>query len=64
MKSPACPKCESKNTCPFFYGYPVDVEKWKRDLDSGKIALGGDVLMPDDPKWFCNECKNEWGKRE
>jgi len=63
MKSPKCPKCNSSNTCPIFWGLPADVDAWSKAIDAGEIALGGDVLSADDKKWHCNKCKNEWGHR-
>ena len=28
MRKPICPKCNSENTCPIFYGYPADIEAY------------------------------------
>ncbi len=53
-----CPKCNSDKVVPILYGYPSGdmVEK----LSRGEIEIGGCIVMPDNPKWHCNNCENEW----
>lgn len=59
-KTLVCPKCGSKNTADITYGlvdYDKDLEK---DLDDGRIVLGGCIVSDDDPEYYCNDCQNKW----
>jgi len=62
--NPNCSKCHSSNTAKIFWGYPSDVDEWKKAIDKGEIGFGGDVLSDNDPKWHCNSCLHRWGKRD
>lgn len=52
-----CPNCSSANTCRIMYGMPEYTDKLERDLEAGKIHLGGCVITNVDPNRHCNECK-------
>lgn len=55
---PKCPKCGDENIAEILYGLPAFDESLERDLESGKVVLGG---CEDDAKcWHCNSCKNEF----
>ena len=62
MKIPACPKCQSANTCEISYGYPADEEEYMKLVAEKKICPGGCCIEDDSPAWYCNNCKNRWGK--
>ena len=36
-----CHDCKSTNVAKILYGYPADMDKWKKDMDSGKFVAGG-----------------------
>jgi len=55
-----CPKCDSESIAEILYGMPAFDEQMKRDIDSGKIVLGGCCVCDDDAKWHCNKCEYEW----
>jgi len=63
-KNPPCPSCRSKNTCPIFWGYPVDMELYLDAVAKKKIVSGGCTLSNNDPKWECIDCSRRWGKRD
>ena len=59
MKNPSCPKCSTaKDVVPIEYGYPGE-DLWEHE-QSGKVRLGGCMVMDGDPEWFCNACRYEW----
>lgn len=62
MNSTQCPKCNSKNTCPIFWGYPS--EKQLKEAKQQKMFLGGYIISDNDPAMYCNDCQNKWGRRE
>jgi len=53
-----CPKCNSDKVIPIVYGLPgADLgEKERR----GEIKLGGCLISPKNPKWYCKDCGNKW----
>jgi hypothetical protein len=64
MIKPECSLCKSKNVAWIFYGYPIDVDQYIKDIDAGKIVPAGCIVTDDDPEWECNDCGNQWGHRE
>ena len=63
-KNPTCPKCGSVRVAEIFYGLPYFSAALERDIEVGKIVLGGCGIKRDSPSWHCNDCRNEWGKPE
>ena len=61
LEKTVCPKCGSKNVAKILYGYPAFNEKLKKQLDNGEIVLGGCVIFDEDPKYHCNDCKEDFG---
>jgi len=41
------------------YGLPAPNPDLWRDVDAGKIVLGGCCVTDDDPAWRCVACKTE-----
>ena len=62
-KKPQCPKCNSKNIAKIIYGYCIGNGEFLKDIESGKIALGGCTIGVDDPIWCCNDCHTDFGSR-
>ena len=62
LKNPTCPRCNSSNTCPIFYGYPADIEEYLQDVAQKKIRPGGCVIDNYSPKYFCNDCEFTFGR--
>ena len=50
VNKPKCEKCGAP-LIPIVYGYPSAA--MFRDAARGKIALGGCVIMGNDPRWKC-----------
>ena len=57
-----CPECGSNNVAKILYGYIAFDSELEKDLEAGKIALGGCCVSGIDPKWECNKCGHRWGK--
>ena len=53
-------KSESDNIARYQYCMPVMDPEMERDLDNGKVVLGGCCVTDDDPEWQCNECEYDW----
>lgn len=58
---PKCPKCGSKNIGRYMYGLPVFSDELLKEIDSGKIILGGCIIMEGAPKYHCNDCNEDFG---
>lgn len=56
-----CPKCGSAKVAAIKYGLPAFDEELERELEAGRVVLGGCVITGDDPEWQCNECEHQWG---
>jgi len=59
-----CPSCNNKNIATIFWGYPSDMSEFEKEIDEGKIVLGGCLVTDHDPKWECNSCHHRWGERD
>ena len=55
----SCPKCNSTNIAIYIYGYS-GVGKFKKNVDAGKIVLGGHNTSKSKPDYHCNKCQHEW----
>ncbi|MDO5717825.1 MAG: hypothetical protein Q4P34_02480 [Tissierellia bacterium] len=55
MKNLKCPKCGSKETRKYLYGFP------QRDYDSSNYILGGDILFESNPVYHCLNCEGDFG---
>ncbi|QHI70501.1 hypothetical protein [Tichowtungia aerotolerans] len=52
-----CPKCGSDRIASYLFGMPMFDEKLDRDLEAGRIVLGGCCVADDDPRWKCTDCE-------
>lgn len=57
-----CPRCGSIKTARILYGMPAFDEELEEKINNGKIHLGGCCITGYDAKYFCNNCKKEFGK--
>jgi hypothetical protein len=55
-----CLKCNSDNLAKYHYGLPNFTDELKKQIDDGKIILGGCELSIDNPSYCCNDCKYEF----
>lgn len=53
-----CPKCNLNKVIPILYGY-LSGDMLKK-AEMGEIKLGGCIVTPENPKWYCKDCGNEW----
>ncbi len=59
-----CPSCGFKPMGVILYGMPIPTEQYYRDVESGKLIVGGCSLTDDDPKWECRNCGQQIFKKE
>lgn len=57
IKPTKCPACGSSRIAEILYGLPAFSAKLKKDLNAGRIVLGGCCETNDDPKWQCADCQ-------
>lgn len=55
-----CPSCKSKKIAKFLYGMPAFSKKLEKELEQGKVKLGGCCISDESPQFHCNDCGNEW----
>lgn len=58
--SPVCPKCNSTNVATYLWGLQLLDDQLERDIEEGRVILGGCIVCGDDPKFHCNDCKYDW----
>lgn len=57
-----CPFCSSQNVAEILYGLPdFGSKKLQKELESGRIVLGGCVIDKNSPLYLCNDCGKKWG---
>jgi hypothetical protein len=59
----SCPGCRSKRVATIFWGLPANMSQLEKDIESGRVVLGGCEVSDGDPKWHCVQCGHEWGLR-
>lgn len=52
-----CPACNSSRIANILYGMPEQSPKLERDIEAGRIILGGCCISDDDPVWQCADCQ-------
>lgn len=53
-----CICCGSKRIATYTYGYPSS--RIMKDVEAGKVAIGGCILDFDNPTWRCADCKHDF----
>lgn len=57
-----CPSCgASSRVAEILYGLPAFDEELNRNLQAGRIVLGGCGVSDNMPRWRCGKCEHEWG---
>jgi hypothetical protein len=51
-----CPECGSWRFAAILYGLLAQSPELDRDLEAGRIVLGGCVVTDYDPAWQCVDC--------
>ncbi len=57
-----CPKCGSKRIARILWGMPAFTEELERDLEEGRIVLGGCCISEDSRDWECRDCGCRFGE--
>jgi transposase-like protein len=55
-----CPRCRATKRVRIVYGFPG--RDLIRDFELGKVALGGCLVDPSNPRWKCALCGETWGR--
>jgi hypothetical protein len=59
-----CPHCSFSPVASILYGMPAYSAKMRRDLEEGRLELGGCCVGTDDPAWKCSKCGLEMYKEQ
>jgi len=63
-KNPSiCPVFGSIKIAKYLWGMPLFSKKLQKDIDEGKIILGGCCISDDDPFCICTDCRTEFYKQ-
>lgn len=57
-----CPKCDSENVAPIYYGIQPDNNEIRELIDNNKIIYGGSIMLDDQPHedYGCQKCGYRW----
>ena len=57
VKKPArCPACKHAPMASILWGYPAFSPDLEKDIEEGRVVLGGCCVSMDDPAWECSRC--------
>ena len=59
-KPKKCPECGSVKIADILYGYPDFSKELERDIEDGRVQLGGCIVSGNDPVWECSECGTQF----
>jgi len=62
--SQKCPVCGSNKIATYLRGMTLFSKKLQKDIDEGKIILGGCIVSGDDPFCICTDCNTEFYKQD
>ena len=59
-----CPKCKSSDITETIYGLICEsgMKDLEKELDDGKVRLGGCCIDGNSKRFGCNKCFFEWGR--
>lgn len=57
-----CPACHGRRVASILYGLPEFSPELERELDAGRVVLGGCCPFGNDPEWKCAACGHRWGR--
>ena len=55
-----CPKCGSSETAWILRGLPNFSDELERDIEAGRVILGGCMVGPGMPDHHCHRCQHGW----
>jgi hypothetical protein len=56
----ACPRCGASAVAKIVYGLPAFDEELVREVEAGRVVLGGCCVWEGMPQWRCRTCNHEW----
>lgn len=63
ISNPVCPECGSDNIARIQWGLPAWSEELERDLEEGRVVLGGCCISDESRDWECRACGRKFGDR-
>ena len=60
-KTVCCPYCGSGNYAEYVWGMPYMSDELRREMEEGKIVLGGCCITGEDPAYHCRDCGGDFG---
>jgi hypothetical protein len=57
-----CPECKSNRIASILWGMPAYSKKLEKEMELGKVVLGGCCVTDNDPSWQCSDCNTEFYK--
>lgn len=51
-----CPSCGSNRVSEILHGMPAFSDELEKEMNEGRVVLGGCCVTDDDPEWECAEC--------
>ena len=61
-RKPDCEHCDSPQVVPIIYGMPDPCLMESAGL--GEVELGGCIVHPSNPVWYCRACGHRFGKNQ
>jgi hypothetical protein len=59
-KPTVCPVCGSKRIAEYLFGMPAFSKELEKEVEEGKIILGGCVTTNNDPNYACMDCRTDF----
>jgi hypothetical protein len=63
-KPKKCPSCGSAKIARILYGMPDFSPELEKDLEEGRIVLGGCDIIFNNPSWQCADCEAQIYKED
>lgn len=63
MARKMCPKCGSRDTAHILWGMPAMSLELENELENRRVVLGGCCVPMLEPRYHCNECKDDFAYR-
>lgn len=57
---PNCPRCGRADSAYVLYGMPTLTDQLQRDLDAGRVKLGGCGIEKKQSRWICTHCEHKY----
>lgn len=61
-KPQKCPKCGSNRIATIFYGLQRESPELEKEIEEGRVVLGGCCIEMDSPLWQCKGCGEQFSR--